>query len=168
MFKIRSNGNEQTSNPGVRLLKLLAWGALAALWAFILFLMGNYWLEEVPSTRNMYAAGLEQGFDALAGVVASCDPTWQQVEGIAGRPIGGRLNRLQGDTMFNVWKELDSEPGWHSGLAFLRFDQRGRLFWARRYFTPTPPVNAINQNTGESFPVIKPRLDLRRQSEARP
>lgn len=168
MFKVRSNSNEQSGNPALRLLNLLAWGILAALWAFIIFLMGNYWLEEVPTTRNMYAAGLEQGFDALSGIVASCDPTWQHVEQIAGRPIGGRLNRLQGDTMFNVWKELDGDPGWHSGLASLRFDQQGRLLWARRYFTATPPVNSINQNTGESFPVVTPRPDLRRQHEVQP
>lgn len=161
MFRSKSNNNETPRNPGMRVLRVVAWGALALLWIFIIFLMGNYWLEEVPATRRMYDAGLEQGFDALAGIVAASDPTWQQVRNITGRPIGGRLNRLQGDTMFNVWHELDGDPAWNSGLASIRFDQQGRLLWVRRYFTATPPVDAVNQNTGEVFPVIKPRVDLR-------
>ena len=162
MFVKKSKANETPQNIGFRLLHLVAWSFLGGLWIFILFLMGNHWLAEVPATKRLYEAGLEQGFDALAGIVAAADPTWEKVRSISGRPIGGRLNRLQGDTMFNVWLDQDEVPAWHSGLASLRFDGQGRLVWARRYFSSEPPVLAANPNSGETFPVIKPRLDLRK------
>lgn len=158
----KSKNTEAPANPVLRVFRFVAWGLLGLLWIFILFLMGNYWLVEVPATRNFYEAGLEQGFDALAGIVAAADPDWESVRGIAGRPIGRRFNRLQGDTMFNVWLDHDEVPGWNSGLGSLRFDSEGRLFWVRRYFSAEPPVTAANPNTGDIFPVVKPRLDLRK------
>lgn len=161
MFVKKSKAGEPAPNLGLRLFRLAAWGLLGALWLFILFLMGCHWFVVVPATRDFYEAGLEQGFDALAGIVAAADPQWENVRSITGRPVGGRLNRLQGDTMFNVWLDHDEVPGWHSGLAALRFDKDGRLVWARRYFRSEPPVMAANPNTGETFPVVKPRPDLR-------
>lgn len=165
MFVKKPKGSEAPANHALRVLGLLAWGVLGLLWVFIIFLMGSYWLVEVPATRSLYEAGLEQGFDALAGIVAASDPRWENVRVIAGRHIGSRLNRLQGDTMFNVWLDQDEVSGWNSGLASLRFDTQGRLIWARRYFRSEPPVMAANPNTGETFPVVKPRLDLRREAE---
>lgn len=168
MLLKRPKSDEKPRNLGLRILRLAAWGLLGGVWAFILFLMGNHWLVEVPATRDMYAAGLEQGFDALAGIVAAADPTWNRVHVITGRPVGGRLNRLHGDTMFGVWLDQDEVPGWNSGLASLRFDKSGRLEWARRYYLPEFPVVAANPNTGETFPVIKPRLDLRQTPGRQP
>lgn len=161
MLLKKPKSNEKPQNPGLRLLRWTAWAVLGGIWAFIVFLMGNHWLVDVPATRDLYSAGLEQGFDSLAGVVAAIDPSWQSVRAVTGRPIGGRLNRLQGDTMFNVWLDQDDVPGWNSGLASLRFDKQGRLEWARRYYLPENPVVAANPNTGETFPVVRPRLDLR-------
>lgn len=158
----KSNANEAPTNPVLLVFYFLAWGILGLFWVFIIFLLGSHWLVEVPATRDLYEAGLEQGFDALAGIVAASDPRWEDVRNIAGRPIGRRLDRLQGDTMFNVWLDQDEVPGWHSGLASLRFDAQGRLVWARRYFASDPPVIAANPGSGETFPVIKPRLDLRK------
>lgn len=166
MFAKKSNLKESSPNVGSRLFRVMAWGVLGALWAFILFLMGHHWLVEVPATRALYEAGLEQGFDALAGIVAASDPSWNEVRAISGRPAGGRINKLQGDTVFNVWMERDEVPGWNSGLASLRFDKNGRLEWARRYFASEPPVIAANPNTGDTFPVIKPSFDLRRSTQA--
>lgn len=161
MLVKRPNPNEKEPNFGFKIFRLAAWGILGGLWVFILFLMGNHWMVEVPETRALYEAGVEQGFDALAGIVASSDPVWADVRNIEGRGVGTRLNRLHGDTMFNVWLDQDEMPGWNSGLASLRFDKQGQLLWARRYFRAEPPSLAINPNTGDSFPVIKPRVDLR-------
>lgn len=161
MFVRKSKASETPQNVGLKVLSLVAWGILGGLWIFIIFLMGNHWLVEVPSTRRLYEAGLEQGFDSLAGIVSAIDPSWEKVRSITGRPIGKRLNNLQGDTMFNVWLDQDDAPGWNSGLASLRFDKNGQLVWARRYFNAEPPVFAANPNSGETFPVVKPRLDLR-------
>lgn len=168
MFLKKTGNKEKTPSSGLRLLRLTAWGILAGLWIFILVMIANYWFVEVPRTKALYEAGLEQGFDALAGIVAASDPTWQNTRSVAGRPVGHRLNRLHGDTMFDVWLEMDEAPGWNSGLASLRFDGQGRLVWARRYFESVPPVAAVNPNTGGSFPVIKPRLDLRKPAKAHP
>lgn len=162
MFVKKSKANEAPQSVGLRVLRLAAWSILGGLWIFILFIMGNHWLVEVPSTRNLYEAGLEQGFDALAGIISAADPTWDNVRAVSGRPIGRRLNRLQGDTMFDVWLDQDETPGWNSGLASLRFDGNGRLVWARRYFNSEPPVLASKPGIGDTFPVVKPRLDLRR------
>lgn len=163
MFLKKPKSNETPRNPALRLLRLSAWAILGGIWAFIIFLMVNHWAVEVPATRNLYEAGLEQGFDSLAGIVAAIDPSWQKVRGVTGRPIGSRLNRLQGDTMFNVWLDQDEVPGWNSGLASLRFDKQGRLEWVRRYYLPENPTVAANPHSGETFPVIRPRLDLREQ-----
>lgn len=165
MFVKKTGSKDKSSSSGLRLFRIVAWSILACLWIFILAMIGHYWFIEVPRTKALYEAGLEQGFDALAGIVAASDPTWQHAQSVAGRPVGQRLNRLHGDTMFNVWLERDEAPGWHSGLASLRFDSQGRLVWVRRYFEANPPVVALTPNTGQTFPIIKPRLDLRKTAE---
>lgn len=161
MFVNAGKDKQQKKHWASRLFWTLAWLVQGVLWLFLLFLVANYWLDEVPATKNYYAAGLEQGFDSLAGIVAAMDPDWTEVSRIKGYSSPMRWNRLQGETIFKVWTEQDELPGWNSGLASLRFDNKGRLVWARRYFVSAPPVYATNRAGDASFPVIKPRTDLR-------
>ncbi|MDR2050206.1 MAG: hypothetical protein LBQ63_00305 [Deltaproteobacteria bacterium] len=158
---IDSAGRRQKSRPASRLFWRTAWIIQAALWLFLIFLVADYRLYEIPATRNYYAAGLEQGFDSLAGIIAAMDVYWEETRRIRGSDIPERLHRLQGDSAFNVWLELDEMPSWNSGLGCLKFDRQGRLLWVRRYFISKPPLLASRQSGGAEFSVLKPRLDLR-------
>lgn len=142
MTQLRANKPRQETNLFARILWRGAWLAQILLWGFLLFFVLHYWLSEAPAVRSYHESGLVQGFDGLAGVVASIDPTWEEVSKIAGHAGGNRLTRLQGDATFKVWREQDQMPTWNAGLASLFFDQQGGLIWARRY-----PVNA------EAYPV---------------
>jgi len=156
---VRKESDKGRFRPASRVFWAVAWLAQAALWVFTLFLIADYWLYELPATKNYYAAGLEQGFDGLAGIVAALDPTWEEARQVKGYRIPSRLNRLQAQAVFHVWLEQDELPAWNAGLAGLKFDQQGKLLWVRRYYTAEPPVYAGFGD--KSFSVVKPRLDLR-------
>lgn len=161
MFAHRAKEQNKQARLLPRVLWTGAWLIQAALWLFMVFLIADYWLDEVPATKNYYDAGIEQGFDSLAGIIASLDPAWDDVRSIKSYDIPNRLNRLQGDTIFKVWTELDEMPTWNSGLGGLSFNQQGRLVWVRRYFVATPPVFAASRTGETSFSVIKPKVELR-------
>ncbi|MCL1889668.1 MAG: hypothetical protein FWF99_04105 [Desulfovibrionaceae bacterium] len=150
-------GKEDGKTGGLRRLSrwlwTVAWLFQAALWAFTLFLIADYWLYELPSTKNYYAAGLEQGFDGLAGIIAVMAPGWEETRSLRGLNVPNRLNRLQGDTVFNVWLERDEMPGWHAGLGQLRFDGEGRLLWVRRL--------QGGEDLGEGLMVVRPRTEVK-------
>jgi hypothetical protein len=160
-----SVGHRQKSRPAFRLFWRIAWIIQAALWLFLIFLIADYRLYEIPATKNYYAAGLEQGFDSLAGIIAAADISWEEARRVRGSDIPKRLNRLQGDSAFNVWLELDEMPSWNSGWGCLKFDRQGRLLWVRRYFISNPPLLAAGYAGGADFSVLRPRLDLRLSRE---
>jgi len=121
----------------------------------LLFIIAVYWFEEIPAVNDCYNAGLLQGFDGLAGVVASINPSWDEVKHIKGYSGGKRYSFLQGEAVFNVWLDMDIPPSWNSGLASLKFDHAGKLSWVRRYAAPERmPAYAADAKTGESFPVV--------------
>ena len=157
LFMPRIGSNNDNRNPGFfgRLFWACAWIAQICLWVFLLFIVAIYCFEEIPSVNGCYTAGLPQGFDGLAGVVASINPSWDEVKTIKGHAGGTRYSFLQGETVFNVWLDMDIPPSWNSGLASLKFDQDGKLYWVRRYAAPERmPAYAADAKTGESFPVV--------------
>ncbi|MCL1915937.1 MAG: hypothetical protein FWG17_04440 [Desulfovibrionaceae bacterium] len=153
MFTEKEDGKTGGLKRISRWFWTIAWLFQAALWAFTLFLIADYWLYELPATKNYYTAGLEQGFDGLAGIVAALDPGWEETRSLRGLSVPHRLNRLQGDTIFNVWLERDEMPGWHVGLGQLRFDGEGRLLWVR--------CLQAGEDLGEGFMVIRPRAEVK-------
>ncbi|MDR1242376.1 MAG: hypothetical protein LBM00_06310 [Deltaproteobacteria bacterium] len=145
----------------------IIWLIQGGLWMCLLLFILHYRIVEVPAMRRYLDSGLRQGFDALAGVLASRDPAWDEVNSVAGHAGGGRYTRLQGDSTFTVWKELDELPTWNAGLAKLCYDQSGKLLWVRRYVAEEEPAQvpsgvlkateyAENKSSGEIFPVIRP------------
>ncbi|MDR2502848.1 MAG: hypothetical protein LBD82_00435 [Deltaproteobacteria bacterium] len=158
-------GDEKTKRRRFfsKLFWRLAWAVQALLWLALLLLGADYWLYELPASRAYYAAGLEQGFDSLAGIIAAADPSWETTRAVRGRHISQRLSRLQGEAVFSVWLDLDEMPGWHSGLAGLKFDRQGRLVWVSRYYAADPPDMVLSRQGGEAIPVIRPRPELRRE-----
>ncbi|MDR2893354.1 MAG: hypothetical protein LBV80_09785 [Deltaproteobacteria bacterium] len=152
MFKDRANDDNGKPNLFTRLLWRGALLAQAALWGFLLFFVLHYWLVEVPGVRGYHQAGLSTGFDGLAGVVASLEPAWEEVNRIQGHSGGTRFSRLQGDTTFTVWKEQDEMPAWNAGLAKLYYNQEGRLLWVRRYLMRE--LYAEDKLTGQRFPLV--------------
>jgi hypothetical protein len=146
----------------------IIWLIQGSLWVCLLLFILHYRLVEVPAMRRYLASGLRQGFDALAGVLASREPAWNEVNSVSGHAGGGRYTRLQGDSTFTVWKELDELPTWNAGLAKLCYNRSGKLLWVRRYVTEEEYAQGIsgalntteyaeNKSSGEIFPVIRPR-----------
>ena len=152
MFKKRAKDTDGKSSLFARILWRGALLAQAALWGFLLFFILHYWLVEVPAVRGYHAAGLSAGFDGLAGVVASLEPSWEDMDQVQGHAGGTRLSRLQGDATFAAWKELDEMPAWNAGLAKLYYSQEGRLLWARRYLMQEH--YAQDRINGQRFPVV--------------
>ncbi|MDR2825605.1 MAG: hypothetical protein LBV76_02280 [Deltaproteobacteria bacterium] len=153
-----------------RLTWRIIWLVQIVLWLCLLLFILHYWVVEAPALRRYLDSGLMQGFDALAGVVASSNPSWQKVNEVNGHAGGGRYSRLQGDSTFTVWKELDELPTWNAGLARLCYNQSGKLLWVRRYVMEDGlmsgasegskmPEYENNQLSGEIFPIIRPRLN---------
>jgi hypothetical protein len=151
-----------------RLTWRIIWLVQIVLWLCLLLFILHYWVVEAPAMRRYLDSGLMQGFDALAGVVASSNPSWQHVNEVSGHAGGGRYTRLQGDSTFTVWKELDELPTWNAGLARLCYNQSGKLLWVRRYVPESgPDASEVlkkteyenNQLSGESFPIVRPRLN---------
>lgn len=138
-----------------RVLWGLAWFIQLGLWLLLAFSVLQYWLDTVPLTRSLYAAGLEKGFDGLAGIIASANPSLSQAQVVQGHGSGGRLNRLQGDTSFSVWLDKDNKPSWHSGIAALTFNPSGQLLWVRRYpQADRLPEYVLDPKSGQSLPVV--------------
>jgi hypothetical protein len=149
----------------------LIWLIQIGLWLCLAFFILHHWLIEAPALRRYLDSGLVQGFDALAGVVASRSPSWQEVNAVTGHAGGGRYSLLQGDSTFAVWKELDELPTWNAGLARLCYNQSGKLLWVRRYAGEAelerqeragaaPKIEYVeNKVSGELFPVIRPLAD---------
>jgi hypothetical protein len=149
----------------------LIWLIQIGLWLCLAFLILHHWLIEAPAVRRYLDSGLAQGFDALAGVVASRAPSWQEVNAVTGRAGEGGYSFLQGDGTFKVWKELDELPTWNAGLAGLCYNQSGKLLWVRRYDGGTelerPEKSGVaskieyveNKASGELFPVVRPPAD---------
>mgnify|MGYP003623655739 CR=1 FL=1 len=105
--------------------------------------------------RGYQEAGLPESFDGLADIVASIKPPLAALDGIAGHSGGSRFTRLQGDVIFNVWREHDELPSWNAGLAKLSYDPSGRLLWARRYPAPDKKHDLVEDKSKQfSFPVV--------------
>jgi hypothetical protein len=149
----------------------LIWLIQLGLWLCLAFFILHHWFIEAPAMRRYLESGLVQGFDALAGVVASRSPSWQEVNSVTGHAGGSGYSFLQSDATFAVWKELDELPTWNAGLARLCYNQAGKLLWVRRYAGEaelerqerpglTPKIEYVeNKANGEFFPVIRPLAD---------
>lgn len=146
MSQARANKSSQSSLFG-RALWRGAWILQALIWGFLLLFVLHYWVIEVPAVRSYHQAGLTDGFDGLAGIVASIDPQLADLDSIAGHPGGNRFTRLQGDVIFTIWREHDEQPTWNAGLAKLCFDPSGKLIWARRYPTPDKKSDLIEDKS---------------------
>lgn len=154
MSQSRANKSSQGGLFG-RILWRGAWILQGLAWGFLLLFVLHYWIIEVPAVRGYHEAGLADGFDGLAGIVASIDPQLGDLDNIKGRPGGNRFTRLQGDVIFTVWREQDELPTWNAGLARLCFDQSGRLLWARRYPAADKKTDLVEDKSKQiNLPVV--------------
>lgn len=153
------NRDSKKDGSPARLLWRSAWLLQFLLWGFLIFFLIYHWFVETPTMQGYYDAGVERGFDGLAGVVASLDPTFEEIRPVKGRSNANRFTRLTGESFFAVWHEQDELPSWNAGLARLRFDQEGRLLWVRRYFSPEQnqefsPELHEDKTSGARFPIV--------------
>lgn len=157
MLRLKSKKDEKKSSLVGSILWVGSWIIQGCLWGALLFLSMDYWFQEVPSVNAYYESGLEQGFDGLAGVVASIDPTWAEVYPLTGHQHGKRYSIRQGEDSFNAWLELDEFPAWNAGLATVRFKASGELLWVRRATgTEGGATYTTDSKNAGSFPVIYP------------
>jgi hypothetical protein len=149
------NRDSKKGGTPARLLWRAAWLLQFLFWGFLIFFLFYHWFVETPTMQGYYDAGLERGFDGLAGVAASLDPTFEELKTVKGRGNANRFTRLTGECFFAVWHELDEMPSWNAGLAKLRFDQDGRLLWVRRYFIAEQNPEFADENTsGARFSIV--------------
>ncbi len=113
-----------------RILWRAAWGVQALLWLIPLIFFGFYHLVEKPRFTRLEQAGLADGFNGLAGIIASSEPEWDTVREIRGHGSIPLVDTFLDRRMaFNVWLDLDERKGWHSGSAIIQYDKDGRLAW---------------------------------------